>query len=154
MWYDGIGDFFNWIENLGESVTGINTPSNGNEIIWGADWFNNVGAAVGSAVSSALYFIFKEPIGLLAAIFHLLGVLVELVGYIFAPFWFIAKFIAGAFAGLGLGEAVAASNTAYNNATVINFILAFPGYSELILVVNAILWVMLGFHILRELKNI
>lgn len=155
---NSVGDIFDWIANLGNSATNtivnvVTDPVN-NIQTFGADFFDGIGNAVTAGISSILYFLFKEPMGFLAGLLHFLQLAGDLINYLIAPFWYLANFLSGFFTYISMPAAIVAANNAFNNNAVNAFLLAFPGYTELMTVVNAALWAMLAFHVLRELKHI
>lgn len=155
--YNGIGGLWDWI--TGGSLGGV-VQSNAiqdtvnNIITYPETFFTSMASAVTSAMGALLFYLFNEPIGFLAGLMHFLQLAGDLVNYLIAPFWYLANFLAGFFSYVSMPAAIVASNNAYTNGAINNFLLNFPGYSEVIIIINAALWAMLAFHVLRELKHI
>lgn len=135
-----------WLSGIGDVIT--------EGVTYSAAWFTQIAQAIAGAIGSIIFYPFLEIMGFLASIQYLFGVLVQLVNYIFAPVWFFVNYLTGLYAAVAQNYTLATGGYAFQVSAINNFIASIPGWTELIIVINAIFWVLLGFHVLRELQKI
>lgn len=102
------------------------------------EWFQSIGYAVAGALGNFLYIPFREIIGFIAALGYILYVIAQFIGIILQPIYSLVTFLTGFIIAVGQNYNVAASGWDLATVPAINFFLSIPGYTNFVLIINAV----------------
>lgn len=148
--YSGGNTISNWISSTWNGITNVVVDA-GNYTV---SWFQQIGEVFSAALLAVLQYPLIEIMGIIALIGHFLYIIGIFLNYLLAPFYYIINLGGGFLAAVGQNYDVASAAAVFQSTAIVNFILAFPGYSILVIVLNSMFWVLLGLHVMHEIKNV